>query len=264
MKYATHDTGVIQDEQGNLVGINLGWDFTAEHEWGTKGIKSHLGVNDKGYGPDRYMIRNLSTIRTQEYVVKPVEKGKKKETWYVITSYKYTGDVTQFLPSYYRAETGVMSAWAGDSGFVVAIKDKAVYEAIMDALTAGNAIITNDRMFASEQNPFSGNGLKIVIRSAIPSAWETLWVESHKDRERLLAASEATGIEKKLKAAGKNWYALSPSWLSTARKSVHKVMYWLNPMEQDKNNYGWFTVEDLELWAKNEGPIPMSKAANKA
>jgi len=32
--------------------------------------------------------------------------------------------------------------------------------------------------------------------------------------------------------------------------------YWLNPMEQKIHNYGWFTVEDLLLWAENKGPIP--------
>lgn len=28
-------------------------------------------------------------------------------------------------------------------------------------------------------------------------------------------------------------------------------------MEQDKNNFGWFTVTDLKDWANNKGKIPM-------
>ena len=30
-------------------------------------------------------------------------------------------------------------------------------------------------------------------------------------------------------------------------------------MEQNKNNFGWFTVKDLKDWAKGRGKIPMNK-----
>src|SRR6185436_440352 len=114
MKYATHDNGLIRDEQGNLVGVNLGWDFTAEHEWGVRGIKQDLGVDGKGYGPDRHRIRDVRSIRTEECVVKGTGKGKNKtpdETWYVISCYKH-GESTRFLPGYHRANCGVRSAWS--------------------------------------------------------------------------------------------------------------------------------------------------------
>jgi len=26
-------------------------------------------------------------------------------------------------------------------------------------------------------------------------------------------------------------------------------------MEQDKNNCGWYTVEDLKLWGEDKGPV---------
>lgn len=32
-------------------------------------------------------------------------------------------------------------------------------------------------------------------------------------------------------------------------------MYWLNPTEQQANESGWYSVEDLMLWAENKGPI---------
>jgi hypothetical protein len=33
----------------------------------------------------------------------------------------------------------------------------------------------------------------------------------------------------------------------------------LNPMEQSIHNSGWFTVEQLEEWAKDSGPVMMKK-----
>lgn len=32
-------------------------------------------------------------------------------------------------------------------------------------------------------------------------------------------------------------------------------MFWLNPMNQKKYNHGWFTIEELQQWAKDNGPI---------
>lgn len=67
---------------------------------------------------------------------------------------------------------------------------------------------------------------------------------------------------KKLKEANCRYFACSPKWSheikSTADgeiKTKYPVIFWLNPMEQDRNSYGWFTVENLELWTQGKGPI---------
>jgi hypothetical protein len=39
-------------------------------------------------------------------------------------------------------------------------------------------------------------------------------------------------------------------------------MYFLNPMRQQENNFGWFTVEELEQWMEGKGPIPGKKKAS--
>ena len=63
-------------------------------------------------------------------------------------------------------------------------------------------------------------------------------------------------LEKILEKAKCRYYALSLRWKDDDKK---EVIFWLNPMEQDKNNFGWFTVEDLKDWAKGKGKIPMKK-----
>ena len=39
MKPAYRDSALLYDDKGRFLGVNLGWDFTAEHEWGIKGIR---------------------------------------------------------------------------------------------------------------------------------------------------------------------------------------------------------------------------------
>ena len=76
-------------------------------------------------------------------------------------------------------------------------------------------------------------------------------------------SAAATGIEEVLKKAGKRYYALSPRWAASIKgtkngevETKYGVVFWLNPCDQYKNNYGHFTVEELQQWAKGEGPIP--------
>jgi hypothetical protein len=93
--------------------------------------------------------------------------------------------------------------------------------------------------------------------------------EAHEDRKKLEEASEKCGIKQRIDEINNNfsklhpgcfdtplgYFALSPSW-KTNGESKHPVMYWLNPRKQDKVNYGWFTVEQLEQWIEGKGPIP--------
>jgi len=37
------------------------------------------------------------------------------------------------------------------------------------------------------------------------------------------------------------------------------VVFWLNPTEQHKYNFGWFNIEDLTDWASDKGKIIMVK-----
>ena len=53
-----------------------------------------------------------------------------------------------------------------------------------------------------------------------------------------------------LKDADKGYYALSPSW-----DGDNNLIFWLNPREQHVYNHGWFNVDELKMWAKNDGPI---------
>jgi hypothetical protein len=119
---------------------------------------------------------------------------------------------------------------------------------------------------------FQNAGLCLGIISNMPAANLAEMEKSDKNSHKLKLASEATGIVAKIDKLNKDflekegkrgsiytpcgYYALSPAWRNDKSKTKYDVIYWLNPQQQQKNNYGWFTVEELEQWMEGKGPIP--------
>lgn len=137
---------------------------------------------------------------------------------------------------------------------------KELYEAILNKDCA---------IFLGGGHVFKNAGLSICIASRLPEEVTKMWYEADVDYENLQKASEATGIHEYLKEKFKDkykygaWYALSPKWAKELHstkdgevKTSYDVVYWLNPSDQQNNNFGWYTVEQLKQWAEGEGPIP--------
>ena len=98
--------------------------------------------------------------------------------------------------------------------------------------------------------------MKFCIKSKLPEKTIQSIKDADLDYLALQKAAEKTGIKKILEKAGKKYLALSPRWKDDNKK---EVIFWLNPYHQDVDNFGWFTVDDLNDWAKGKGKIPMKK-----
>ena len=61
---------------------------------------------------------------------------------------------------------------------------------------------------------------------------------------------DASGIHAKLQEAGKKFFYCGPS-----RMGDGEIKFWLNPYEQQKYAAGWYTLEELQQWCKDEGPV---------
>lgn len=80
------------------------------------------------------------------------------------------------------------------------------------------------------------------------------WSEIEKEQREYLAIWDevaATRIEEMLKKAGKGYFALS----RPRKNDAGELTMWLNPMEQHKYESGWYTIKQLEDWAKDKGPV---------
>ena len=59
-----------------------------------------------------------------------------------------------------------------------------------------------------------------------------------------------------LKEAGKSYYGLAADWTNGEGSGIK---YFLNPKEQDIYQWGWYSLQDLLDWCKDEGKILKAK-----
>lgn len=262
---------------GQIVGIDFGADFTSEHERGIRDLKEAfgvLGVTQRHEGAGDIVgldARAITLVPSGLEFIEDMEGHAyliyTDPAWSLDERRQWNAkDLDRILEVYDGEE--LSTAWDASS-FGVRMKNDGL---MLGATILGQiyeAIMKHDAVLflAGGDMVFSNAGLVVAIRSRIPKEQADKVKEGDEDYLRLLASAEKTGIAEKLDKAGLGYFALSPRWLPKAKpddesrfKTEYPVIFWLNPMNQQVNNYGWFTVEDLLAWIKGEGPIPMQKS----
>lgn len=190
----------------------------------------------------------------------------------LLPSFDYVDPETR---KYYRTpkiskDWSFSSAWDKDEFAILASKEKTgnflpdLYDAFMKLDVAIHIAGTGG-------NPFARGGLCLSIISRLPEHLLKVMEESDINAKKLEKASRQTGIVQKIDRINKQakkdnyllwnppkgYYALSPRWndFNPKKPSKYDVIYWLNPMNQKDNEYGWFTVEELEQWLEDKGPV---------
>lgn len=275
MRKARDAAFLIKDDV--VVGINLGADFCAEHEGGLGSLGQDFGLPErttrKVYGIKR------RTATKQHPGLRLVTYGK--YTYLVaMPEYRWQSvncreDLDRFMEvGPHHDDEELVTAWApgiGSGEFAIRVSTPDGASKLQELYSAAN----RKKIFMANPDiaiafggggPFENSGLTLLIPSRIPAEILESMAARDLDHLDLRDAAEATGIEAKLKAAGKKWFALTPgwaSWLESTRdgevETAHKVVFFLNPIDQRNNNCGWYTVEQLEQWAEDKGPIPAER-----
>jgi len=175
-----------------------------------------------------------------------------------------------------RPEVEVSAAW-DEGNFFVVVRGEANRKHLRDIY---DALLNKDAVIAmgGNANPFANSGLVISIYSRLPKEFLDRQIEADSDHYKLVKAAKKTGIVQRVDDYNKKWqkdnpgryfgspkgyYSLSPSWISDEKKSKSKtkysVIFWLNPQQQDINNFGWFTVEELDSWLAGDSDCPIMK-----
>jgi hypothetical protein len=255
------------DGEPLLLGINLSADYCAEHEWGIKGIRETFGLPDAAgvYGLKRRQItrvpESLAWVKfsSKHYAGRhDVERGlakdkgdvKLKNEGFVFHSWYFKEPEKVALNSELSG-IGLRGAWS-ENDFAAISSDPGEIVALREIFAEFGKL--NIAICFSGASVFDNAGLVFAIADRLPQLVLEDWYKHDYDQEQIRKEVEATGIEETLKAAGKHYYALSPR-----RREDGSLWYWLNPMEQQQNNFGWYTLEDLQAWAHGEGPIPIKQ-----
>lgn len=270
MKSGNKPNWIMEGER--VIGLDLSADFTAEHEWGIDRLRRTLGIDgvrveeegrtqySKPFGIARRKVTNTEGVKFYKggsFAAIICDRWKIKDLDAHVEKHGIGEGFKRELPFGLRSETTALrAAWDGESFGVYGEGEHASkVEDLWKSFMGSNIAM----WVAGRVLMFGNGGLVILHIDRIPAASaEVLWL-ADQEQDRLWKESEKTGIRRRLKEAGKGYFACSPAWLGAGRKSAWKVMYWLNPIHQDENNYGWFTVEELDQWICGTGPIPIQK-----
>jgi len=286
MRRGNQERRIIRNDAGELVAINFGFDFCCEHECGPDQFYKALGITGPTKKVQGVEARRIRTWDANACVLKEYSKDTVL-VWGGFLKYTRTEEermerlkeVPRELaaPTWAKAAKEDLewsSAWTSGPGSPdFGLRFRKGADSVLFELK--EALEREDVSLWTNAGGFGGRGgLVLAITSKIPEAVNDTMVEADLDALRLAKAADKTKIKIKLDKASAHsinegaraydakfrYFALSPSWIDApGKESKHPVMFWLNPMNQQENNYGWFTVEELEQWIKGEGPIPKER-----
>jgi hypothetical protein len=284
MRRASQDYGLIVIDD-KFIGISLGFDFCAEHEWGIDDLKRLCGIPESS---KKNMGIKSRTITISPAIVFKIETHKKKNFALLYTGYKYRSQeenekyVPRDLEHYkdslifneewvkehpsMRCKDNIATAWDGGSFGVGVMGDKEVeyLKELRDAILNKNLTIASINL--QPRNPFSNSSLSLLITDKIPQEAIDQMYAADKEYYDRLDYEKKIGMKKVIEKYGnkkgyqgdKYFMACSPKWIDyddvenreeqkKKYNTKYDIIYWINYSDND-NNYGWYTVEEIKKW----------------
>jgi hypothetical protein len=286
MRKASQDNGLIINDD-KFIGIALGYDYCAEHEWGIKDLKricempeaskKNMGIKNRTitkcpplvfreetHKNKKFAIlySSSSSWQTQEELEKYLPDDFKNWTDDLIWNEKWNTE----HPSTRGDKDNISTAWDGGSFGVAAVGDKEVeyLKELYEALRKCNIVIAVANL--REKNPFAGSSLCLLIADRVPQTTSDAMYAGDKEYFDREDYEEKIGMKKIItKYGNKNglndlhyFMACSPKWIDyddTENREKRKkelntkydIQYWINYSDSD-NNAGWYTVEEIKEW----------------
>jgi len=235
-----------------FVGFNLNADFCTEHEIGIKEIRRYFKIDSDKIGIEKRKIRTIPNEgRLLDLITRENNKTLLFTYDHMIKHFKEGEEIHEL---HLWSDKPLACAWDEGSFGILTNKYQKELEELYEYFKKHDIVIS-----LLGGGVFQNAGLHILIASRIPQKIQDEWKKADLDRIELEKADEKTKIRKILEKSKKSWFSLSPQWKTENFKTEYKVVYWLNPMEQNIHNSGWFTVEDLQLWAEDKGPVIKTK-----
>lgn len=257
----------VVTENEVFYGISLGFDFTAEHEWGTKEMQERLGIDASKLGIEGRRVTNPVKIKLLHSAdgVWTMLTTKAEKTVLFEDSIPY--DITP-LSRYDEEPDALVTAWDGRN-FCILTKSpeiKAHLQTLFDAAQKNDMVLAHVRNMAA----FEGTSLCVLVGSALDAETVDSMYRADKSAIDLVAYEKEIGITDLKAIAKKNGYkgehyfmACSPRWIDyddpVAREerkaemgTEYDIMFWVNYSDDD-DNFGWYKAEEIKEWLSTPG-----------
>lgn len=291
MRAGSQDYGLFCDEEGKFVGILLGHDYCAEHEWGYDGIKRMFGIPEMG--KKTLGIKSRSATQTPKNIIFKEEKYKKEKFALLYTNPSWRGseDAEKYIPfdledyksqikwrvdydkkkprEGYKPKDPISTAWSSD-GFGVGVMGEENITYLRDLFEAiAHENITIAHVNSSPNNPFGRSSLAVMIKDRIPQNFIDMMYAADKEQYDLVEYEKKIGLTKlKEKTRGNGhaklhyYVACSARWINYEDKEAREkekaenntkydIMYWINYSDDD-STHGYYTVEEIMKWLKGK------------
>ena len=277
MRKAYNDYGFII-ENDVFIGVSLGYDFCAEHEWGVKGLNRRLGkpeLTDKTIGikartmtvfaadcfhyweeGDATMLISMSDWMLQDRLAKGIKL--------IPHDLKYDYDTIKEWK-----EDTVRTAWDEGSfmlmgkGMFAREHIKELYQAFKDK---------NVALAFMGGGVFANASMSFLIVDKLPDKVLQQMIAVDREGLDLQKIVKKLDLENKARKKGMDWnhfHAISPKFINygASKEELKKekaemntkydVRVWVNGTQDQ--GYGWFSVEDVQDWIRHGGKKKISE-----
>jgi hypothetical protein len=266
MRRAFNDIKIIKDDT-TFYGVSLGYDYCAEHEWGTKKMKDKFGIDSTKMGVNGRSITKCDVMFMKDYNLCVLTSRKPWFSWQKpkenITVKDLLSHDIQYMYNDFEC------AW-DEEDFCIATKNKDNFkylEELNEAFNTKNIVIS---FIKSDLPVFANSSLSILIKDRLPESVTESMYSVDKSAIDLVEYEAKIGITKLKEETRGNGYkgdkyfvACSPKWISyddakyrekrkKEMKTKYDIMYWVNYSDDD-DNYGWYKAEDIIKWLSTPG-----------
>jgi len=270
MRRAFHDFGFIE-EDGVFFGVTLGFDFTAEHEWGISDMKRVLEIPELKKSNAGIKSRMIG-IKHPETVIHYKEDGKYTYL-YMREKYPWEKDTEPKIPEYClkkgeidwiikdnarreKKQDEILTAWDGkEFGMLTkGEENRARLKELHDAILKHDAALTF--MNLNGKNPFANACLSLLIASKLPKDTLGAMKEADENSLELSAITKKLNLLERLRKTNKfgeySLHAASPHFIDSEEKRKLKTKYDVSVWINSGSFYGWCTVEEVEELIKDK------------
>lgn len=264
MRRAEHDTQWMLDG-GRFVGLMLGYDFCAEHEFGAGGLRSAFAVPEEGTCvglASRKIGRCPDALRLVEYAYRPRDKRSKARPAALLYFYRATGIEQPELDEFIKRETcfysdtgdrwhsereDIACAWDADT-FAIHVRGEANIARIRELHAAFLRcdIVANS---PAVMGFFRNGGLAFGILSAFSDKALACVQAQDEAARRLSNALSDTGIVECARANGRPATIGNVTWRDGEPASLQ---IYLMPQDERKYQCAWLTVDEAQRWAAGD------------
>lgn len=270
----------------DFLGVFLGYSYCTEHEMGYQGIARSLGLRDslKFPGID-------SRVNTKSNNIIFEDNLKIKNSYYSILYLHKESSIRDHIKQAqlaeelgYNKELAIsivennkylfnknkpfVMLWDSDKFAIILKGLKNKYREHLKYLA--ECFLNNQGCIfynkPNNKNPFSKGSLVLTSVSKVNDDLRKSMLETDLKFKRLKEEEAKIRWKGRIGSGHTSYYALTPKLIEDMNSEFntkYPIVFWLNPANQKKYNYGWFTVEEIEEWYLGVGPIVKDKNSVK-